>query len=119
MATARKGDLALIERQAVTYSTTEGRQVRTEYVFAVVASATREGVVKTYTQAGSDCAQSMGRFYVERCFVERCFVMPAADIDVAAVIEAAKAHHWPGHPGQPMAFESIEVAREIARPFKK
>lgn len=27
--------------------------------------------------------------------------------------------HWPGHPGQPRPFDSIEEARELARPFRR
>ena len=114
---ARKGDLVLIERTERSYVIGQPSTERTTYEFGVVHSATRDGVVKTWSSLGygDELVSSYGRQMTHR---ERAYVMPKSDIDVAAVLGAAKAHHWPGHPGQPMPFDSVEEARELARPFR-
>ncbi len=115
---ARKGDLILVEVTERSYAIGQPNTERTTYRFGVVHSATRDGEVKTWSQVGygdqlvSDYGQKLHRG-------ERAYVMPKAGIDVPAVLRAAKEHHWPGHPGQPMPFDSIDEAREAARPFKR
>jgi hypothetical protein len=99
---------------------TDGRGVveRTSYEFGVVASATRDGVAKTWCGVGwgdnliSDgCAQP-----VASRLVSRYWVLSAKEIDVDGVLRAARAHHWPNHPGQPMPFASLDDAKAAARP---
>lgn len=115
---ARKGDLVLVERTERSYVIGQPTTETTTYMFGVVHSATREGVVKTWSPVGygdqllSDYGQQLTRD-------QRAYVMPKADIDVSGVLGAAKAHHWPGHPGQPMPFDSIDAAKSAALPFKR
>jgi hypothetical protein len=108
---ARKGDLVLVE----IVLDRDFTKTTTEYRFGIVASATREGLVKTWYSVGwgdelvSDSEQPIG-------FQNR-LVASQKDVDVNGVIKAAKAHHWPGHPHQPKAFDSLSEAQAIAKPF--
>jgi hypothetical protein len=116
----RKGDLILVERIDRAFYT-DGRGVveLTSYVFGVVASATRDGVAKACHSVGygddliaDGCAQPLNSR-----LVNRFWVLSAKDVDVTGVLRAAKAHHWPGHPGQPMPFDSLDEAKSAARPY--
>lgn len=118
----RRGDLVLIERTERTYGIGVPSTERITYSFGVVASATRDGVMKSwYSVAYGDGDQSpVSEYQQVLTRNERAaYVVPKASIDVMAVMWAAKAHHWPDHPGQPMPFDSVDVAREIARPHRK
>jgi hypothetical protein len=119
---ARKGDLILVGVvHTATYVTRQGRGEDTlDYSYGVVASCTRAGVVKTYRQVGyGDALLSTAAVDVPASAVNerRVFTMPASEIDVMGVIGAAKAHCWPGHPGQPKGFDSLAEARALAQPF--
>jgi hypothetical protein len=111
---ARKGDLVLVEVLNRTYVIGAGTSERTEYRYGVVHSATRDGQIKTWSELGfgdqlhSDYGQPLRG---------RSWVLPKADVDVESVLKAAKAHHWPDHPGQPMPFDSFDAARDVARPY--
>jgi hypothetical protein len=125
---ARKGDLIIVEtisRNA--YSVAAEREARdagrelartvTSYGIGVVASASREGVVKAWSPVGwggkligPDGDPLRGR---------RCWSLSSQEVDVAGALTAAKAHHWPGHPGQPKDFDTLAEAREVIRPFVK
>ena len=123
---ARKGDLILVEYRSRPHYTARvlveakarGRtlpDVQTEYVFGMVASTTRDGEVRTWRETGfgdqllMTAAQQIGR--------DRHWVLSAKMIDVAAALTAAKAHHWPGHPGQPQSFETFEQAHQAVLPL--
>lgn len=125
---ARKGDLVLVEQvsrnywsvAAVQEAKAAGRKLpetETSYQFGVVDSATRDGVIKTWREVGyGDDLLTGGRalpFLTFDSFV-RCWVLSAKKVDVDAVLRAAKAHHWPGHPGQPKPFDSFDEAQQIA-----
>lgn len=114
---ARKGDLVLVERTERSYVIGQPSTERTTYEFGVVHSATRDGVVKTWSNIGygDELVSVYGRPLTR---AETTYVMPKSDINVTATLEAAKAHHWPGHPGQPMPFDSIDEAKDLARPFR-
>lgn len=119
---ARKGDLVLIERTERTYGIGVPTTESTTWSFGMVASAARDGVVKSYFSLayGEGGESPVSEYQSVLTRNERAaYVMPKASIDVAAVLWAAKAHHWPGHPTQPMPFDSVEEAREIARPHRK
>jgi hypothetical protein len=92
---------------------------RTSYVFGVVASATRDGVAKTCRSVvyGDDLIAGGYAQQVNSRLVSRFWVLSANDVDVAGVLRAAKAHHWTGHPGQPMPFDSLDEAKAAARPY--
>jgi hypothetical protein len=115
----RKGDRILVERVDRDYYL-DGRGVveRTSYTFGVVASATRDGTAKTFHPVGygDELVSSSHGEPVNSRLVSRYWVMSARDIDVTAVLRAAKAHHWPGHPGQPRPFETLDDAKAAARP---
>lgn len=132
MEKARKGDLILVEETranhysvaAVREAEAKGRTLpsaTTTYAFGVVASATREGVAKSWFPVGyGDETVSAYATLITQRFgsAPRTWVMSRKEIDVAAVMEAAKAHHWPGHPGQPQSFETFDDACAIARPHR-
>ena len=120
MQNARKGDLILIGTVHRSYVIGQGSEESLDYTYGVVASATRGGEVKTYYAVGfgddqlSPYAQPVPPSARVEC---RVYVMSAAEIDVMAVVRAAKAHHWPDHPGQPRGFDTLSEARAVARPF--
>lgn len=108
---ARKGDLVIVEQTRRDFIIGEGSRETTTFDIAVVASATRDGRVKTYRGVGwGDDLVSSNAVPIRH---ERCYVSPAADVDIDATMQAAKAHHWPGHPGQPKAFDSLDDVRAI------
>lgn len=113
--TARKGDLVVVEQRTSTYFTGRGTVFATEFNVGVVASATREGTVKTWRHLGyGEDLLSTGAQPIR---YDKCYVLPKSRIDVDAALVAAKLHCWPGHPTQPKAFDSIEDVRECLRPL--
>lgn len=125
-AKARKGDLILVEEvtrnhysaAAHAEAKAAGRtlaEVEKRYKFGVVASATREGEVKTWRQVGY--GEEVTSHYAQPIGYANRWVLSAKAIDVVGALTAAKAHHWPGHPDQPRAFDSFDEARDLARPF--
>jgi hypothetical protein len=117
---ARKGDLILVGTVHASYVIGQGRQETLSYDFGVVASATRAGLAKSWRQLGYG-DELLGGAVVpvpaQSFSDKRVYVVSASAIDVDAVLRAAKAHHWPGHPGQPRGFDTLSGARECARPF--
>lgn len=123
----RKGDLILVETVSRdSYSSAARREAkeagrelvteRTEYTYGVVASATRDGAVKTYRAVGY--GEELVSTYARPLSAgNRCWTMSAKEIDVMGVMGAAKAHHWDGHPNQPKPFSSLADAQAAARPF--
>jgi hypothetical protein len=117
---ARKGDLILVGTVHSSYVIGEGHSETLSYSFGVVASATRAGLAKTMRQVGygDELLSSAAVPVPEQSFRDKRVYIVARDaIDVDGVLRAAKAHHWPGHPGQPKAFDTLSEARECARPF--
>jgi len=123
---ARKGDLILVEQVTANFysvaahaeAKAAGRTlpaVTTEYQFGAVASATREGEVKTWRAVGWGEALLSG--HAEPIRYARRWVMTAKQIDVTGALIAAKGHHYAGHPGQPKPFGTYAEARECVRPF--
>jgi hypothetical protein len=108
----------LVERTERTYGIGIPSTERTTYEFGMVASATRDGVLKSWFRIGYG-DQIVSEYQSILTREERAaYVLSQSEIDVSAVLTAAKSHHWPDHPGQPMPFDSVEEAREIARPFR-
>jgi hypothetical protein len=123
----RKGDLILIERVNHNHWSLAAREdakavgrtlmeVETTYEFGVVASATRDGQPKTWHSVGwGDELVSTGYAQpVMSRLVNRYWIQPAKQVDVEGVLRAAKAHHYPNHPGQPKPFDSLSEAVGIA-----
>ena len=117
MATCRKGDLIIVEHTTHDYVIGQGRTERVEFRVGVVASATRDGVAKSWFDIGWGDELLSGYAQPVRSG-DRARVVSAKEIDVPAVLAAAKEHHWPGHPGQPMPFGSLDEVRDLARPFR-
>lgn len=128
---ARKGDLILVERVSHNHWSLAAREEakaagRTladtdiTYEFGIVASATRDGVAKTWQSLGyGDALLSGYAEDVKSRLVNRYWIQPAKRVDVEAVLRAAKAHHWPNHPGQPKAFDTLDEAKAVAKPHLK
>jgi hypothetical protein len=127
-AKARKGDLILIEtvtrnsysvaaRMEAKAAGRELSQEDTTYTFGVVASATREGYVKSWSSVGYG-DELVSTYAMPIGTKERRWVVGQKDIDVPAAMKAAKAHHWDGHPGQPQPFDSLKEATDTVRPFR-
>lgn len=121
---ARKGDLILVETVHRDYVIGQGARVSTEYQFGVVASATRDGMVKTWAAVGwgDDLVSTdfRGRWVGQDIArAARYWVVPKADVDVDGVLAAAKAHHWPGTPGQPKEYDSLDEARAVAKQHRR
>lgn len=123
---ARKGDLVLVRTASHNFYSTAalmeakaaGRELKAEdtaYTFGVVASATRDGVVKTWCAVG--CGNDLVNTYAQPVGTSMCWVTSSKKIDVPGVLSAAKKHHWDNHPGQPEPFTSLEDAVSVARPF--
>jgi hypothetical protein len=82
------------------------------YEIVTVTSVSRGGWVLRYRTAwGSEI--DLRRFKLGN----RPTIILASDVDTTAAEAVAKAHHWPGHPGQPQAFESLEAVREALAPL--
>lgn len=124
---ARKGDLILVEDvsrnhysvAAYAEAKAAGRTLpdtTTTYRFGVVASATREGEVKSWRGLGYGDEPVAGG-YPMPIRNERRWVMSAKQVDIAGVLIAAKAHHWPGHPDSPMPFDTFDEAKAVAKPY--
>jgi hypothetical protein len=129
MSAAHKGDRILVEDVTANHYTTTahaetqaaGRTLSdttTTYTFGLVASATREGEVKTWRRIGYGDELTTGG-YAEPIRYQRRWVLSAKQVDVAGVLTAAKAHHWPGNPDQPQGFDSFDEAKAVAKPFLK
>jgi hypothetical protein len=115
---ARRGDVVLIVRTTRDYIIGQAARERTDCSFALVSSITRDGMVKKVRRIayGSDVLESAPS---DLGLHDRVYVLPATDVDVTGLLAAAKAHHWPDHPNQPMPFGGVDEARELARPFRK
>lgn len=120
-AKARKGDLILVELttrnhwslSAVREARDLGRELPdtvTTYQFGIVASATRDGQAKTWSPIGFGDALICSGPGRELGVNQRRWVLSAKDVDVTAALTSAKAHHWPGHPDHPRAFDSYRDA---------
>ena len=114
--TARKGDLIVVECVSHSYAVKGPRTVNTTYRVGVVASATRDGQVKTWQANGYGDQLLSG--YPQPIRYDHNWTTSAKEIDVDGALGAAKAHHWEGHPGQPQDFDTLEEVRVALRPFK-
>lgn len=115
---ARKGDLILVETVNSTYVIGQGRSESTEYRFGVVGSATRDGAVKTWLGLAYGESDLLADYAVPIRYA-RHWTGSAKDVDVEAVLRDAKAHHWPNHPGQPMAYATKKDALAVVRKHRR
>lgn len=112
---AKRGDLAIIEREKSYHSTTK-RETSVEYAVMLVVSITRGGDVKAVKDLrwgdGDDVWAQPTRLIHG---LQRIHIVAKAEIDVAAALATARAHTWPGH-DQPRDYDSIDAVREALRP---
>jgi hypothetical protein len=112
---AKRGDLAVLARTVVDHvidKPGERRtERRTEAVICVVTAVRRNGLVlRVRDNWGSEREPKQD---------ELVHIMAADRVDVAAAYEAGQKHTWPGHPGQPKAYEGVEAARAALAPFRR
>jgi hypothetical protein len=105
---ARRGDIAVLEIRAH-----DG--IPTRWEIHRVTSITREGVVKATVDPWPNSAPVP----YARLFAARCHIASAATVDADAVMAAARAHHWPGHPDHPMSFDTFEAARDVVKAHRR
>jgi hypothetical protein len=114
-ARAARGDLIVVERTtSVTFHAPTFRtERRVEYVVGRVTNITRDGLVKKYAPVG------LGEAPVELRTGDRTRIAAKASIDVDGALDAARAHHYDGHPNHPKPFDSLEEVRALLAPFRK
>ena len=108
---ARRGDLVVLEKRTSYTTTSEGYHEATVYDVGIVASITRDGIVKAVETryGGSTPLKNMHG-------IGRTFVVPQGEINVREAAEAAWSNEWrPGYPGKP--FDSLDDLRDVVRPF--
>jgi hypothetical protein len=110
MMKARRGDIAVLVTERRTFYVGRGATVHTDVEIVQVTSITRAGVVKAVRHAGSD--RIMPVALLPRHTV---YVVSAAEFNIAAVLESARAHCWPGHPNRVKSYASLEEARDMLR----
>lgn len=112
---ARRGDLAVLVSVRQDFVIGQGSSVSTQVDVVQVASVTREGVVKAVRSVWRDSTPlPLARWPHAN---PQVLLVSRDRIDVEAALTAARAHAWPGHPDQPMPFDSVEEARDLLRPF--
>jgi hypothetical protein len=111
---AKRGDLVAIVQEHRDYIIGQGATKHTTCQIAVVSSITREGLVKAVRWAynhGEKWDDPTPLAHLGRI---ETHLVPAAKIDVAAALEAAKAHSWPS--GSTMPYASLDEVRDALRP---
>jgi hypothetical protein len=93
----------------------QGVTEATQVDLTVVASVTRGGVVKAVRSAWRGSAiVPLERWSPANPQIN---LVSQERIDVDGAMEAARNHTWPGHPDQPMPFDSLDEARTALLPF--
>lgn len=109
---ARRGDLVAVVTVDRMVVIGQPATTRTRVEVGTVTNITRDGAVRKYRPVWSDHPVDLSRSRHE------CLYVLAADrIDVPAALDVARAHCWPGHPDQPMPFESVDELRDALRPL--
>jgi hypothetical protein len=110
---AQRGDLVVVHRtQSITF--TDRVERRDEFRVGRVTNITRDGAVKKWAPVG------FGETPVEVDRVrDTVRVAGQRTVDVDAALDAARAHHYDGHPEHPKPFDSLEEVRELLAPFRK
>lgn len=109
---ARRGDLAAVVRTRRDFYTDRPAETREEVVLMEVTSVTREGVVKAGRDAWGEVEP------VDRYGPAAVYVLPAAEVDVKAVMRMAAGHCWPNS-DTPRPFGSLADAKDAIRPFAR
>lgn len=114
MTPAKRGDLAVVRRTGLPPGASPfSSDVRETWYVGRVTKADRQGYVREfeYPAIGGLQRQTVndGRGWGGALSEEPgVFVQSKREIDVEAALKGAAEHHWPGHPAQPMSFDSLE-----------
>jgi hypothetical protein len=110
----RKGDLAVIKRTRsdVGAAGTSTQGPRTTYEIGTVLSVNVRGIVQSARSLYGGTIKR-GQYAVDDIIYES-----SKRVDVAAAIAAARRHHYPGHPGQPMDYESLGDVTRAFMPYR-
>lgn len=112
MTTAKRGDLAVIEKETSYVTTDQGYHKTTEYEVGIVTNITREGQVKACRFRLSDTTTQLK----DIIRVKRTLIVPQSEINVESAARAAWSNPWPsGHEGMP--FDSLDAVKDVLRPF--
>jgi hypothetical protein len=111
---AKRGDAIAIVTESRDYVIGRPSSTATRVEVGIVTSITRDGVVKAFRNTWSESPQPIERVVG----FKQCIVIPSDVVSPADVMTVAKAHHWPGHPNQPKAFDSLEALREALKPYR-
>lgn len=112
---AKRGDVAVLVTERRTYMIGQPSETRTAVDVFEVTSVTRDGLVKAVRSAWAGSAPTL----LARMAPASVHLISQDTVSAADALRVAAAHHWPGHPGQPMAFDSLDEVREALRPLVK
>lgn len=113
MPAARRGDLIAVTRTSRDHVIGRGSTTTTRVDVGVITSVTRDGLAKAWCPIGSTTPRSLDTRH------EQWKIIEAHRVRVEGVIAMVRAHHWPGHPGQIMPFDSEDELREALIPHLK
>ena len=113
---AKKGDLAVVRRIGDGSGAMRVKPLIRWYVGRVTKVDRETGYVREfeYPAIGGLQKQAVGdRGWGGGLDPYGVFVASSRDVKVDETIEAARAHSYPGHPGQPMPFDTVEDAKKV------
>lgn len=84
-------------------------EVRQQFEVCIVTGVRRDGTVRAVRD-------SWGHVRDVRTD-ETIHILGRNDVDVDAAYAACRSHAYPGHPGQPMPFDSLDECRAMIRPY--
>jgi hypothetical protein len=117
--TAKRGDLIVIETVRHDYVIGQGTTERRLFEIYEVAGLFRDGRVRTVRSvawSGNHAEEVEGRHRV--LGLVNTYLLPAVGVDKPAVIEAVKAHTYPGS-NTPMPFSSLDGIRALIKPHRR
>lgn len=115
MTPARKGDLAVVRR--IGDGTVRMAGVRVSWYVGRVTKVDREGYVTEFEYPAIGGLQRQpvggrkGHGWGGGLDPFGVFVEDQRHVNVPALLEAVAKHSWPGHPAQPMPFDTLEEAK--------
>lgn len=108
---AKRGDLVVIESTHTDFVIGSGSSKRQTFEIGIVTSIDRQGIV----QRIKDAWGSPRRLYSW----ERVYIASKTSVHAEQAHEAAQTQHtYPGHPGQPMPFASLDEAKAFLTPYR-
>jgi hypothetical protein len=112
MTPAKRGDLVVVHRVTRNYAIGQASTIHDQFDVMEVIGLFRDGRIRAVRSVDGTYAETLDRILG----YQRCWVASTDRIDKLAAIEAVKAHHWPGHPGQLKSFDSFAEARAAIVP---